>query len=70
MKVGIFSLGLIGGSLLKALAGKGIELVGVTRNIQTIEKAKKYCVSCSDDINLLKDWLLHIYHIYAPLYRP
>lgn len=55
MKVGIFSLGLIGGSLLKSLAGKGIELVGVTRNSKTIEKAKKYCVSASDDINLLQD---------------
>ena len=40
MKTGIISLGLIGGSLLKVLCAKGIETVAVTRNKDSIEKAK------------------------------
>lgn len=55
MKIGIISLGLIGGSLLKALADKGYELCAVTRNKQSIESAKKYTQSVSNDIFTLKD---------------
>ena len=51
MKIGIYSLGLIGGSLLKALSAKNISPVCVTRNQNTISAAKKYCTSCSDDIS-------------------
>ncbi len=53
MKTGIISLGLIGGSLLKVLCAKGIETVAVTRNKDSIEKAKTYTPFVSDDINTL-----------------
>ena len=55
MKIGIISLGLIGGSILKALADKGCELITVTRNPITIESAKKYTPFVSDEITTLKD---------------
>ena len=54
MKIGIYSLGLIGGSLLKVLFNKGYELYAVTRNQQTIEAAKTYTNNVSSDINTLK----------------
>lgn len=53
MQIGIYALGLIGGSLLKALQGH--ELVAVTRNPETLEAAKEYAQVVSDDINALKD---------------
>ncbi len=53
MKIGIVSLGLIGGSILKALAGSGNELFAVTRNKETIEKAKIYTDKISDDMSVL-----------------
>ncbi len=55
MKIGIISLGLIGGSLLKRLSKTDIELFAVTRNPQTIENAKKYTNNVSDDMNTLKN---------------
>lgn len=55
MKIGILSLGLIGGSLLKALEGQGHSLVAVTRNEQTIKDAKKIDCEISDKIESLKD---------------
>lgn len=55
MKIGILSLGLIGGSILKKLSETGYEVFAVTRNKETIEKAKKYCTDISDDINILKN---------------
>lgn len=54
-KIGVVSLGLIGGSLLKALATEGFELFAVTRNQQTIENAKAYTKNVSSDLMLLKD---------------
>lgn len=54
MKIGIYSLGLIGGSLLKALCNNGYEIYAVTRNQQTIETAKAYTNNVSSDINTLK----------------
>ena len=47
MKIGIIGLGLIGGSILKALQNKGFELYAVTRNLATIEKTKQYCYQTS-----------------------
>ena len=55
MNVGIISLGLIGGSILKALAGKEHNLICVTRNKETIEKAKSHTRNVSDDYETLKD---------------
>ena len=40
MKIGIYGLGLIGGSLLKAL--HGYEKIAITGNDSTIEAAKPY----------------------------
>lgn len=54
MRVGIISLGLIGGSLFKCLSKSSHEVYGVTRNKETIEKAKKYSQNVSSDINILK----------------
>ena len=55
MKVGIISLGLIGASILKAISNHGFEIVCVTRNEDSIEKAKKYRTQASNDISTLKD---------------
>lgn len=55
MKVGIVSLGLIGASILKAISNHGFDIVCVTRNPDSIEKAKKYRAMASDDIKTLKD---------------
>ena len=54
MKIGIISLGLIGGSLFKALIEKGLDVYAVTRNKNTITEAKKYTKNISDDITTLK----------------
>lgn len=55
MNIGIVSLGLIGGSLLKALSETENTLYAVTRNKQTIEEAKKITPNISDDKQILKD---------------
>lgn len=55
MKIGIVSLGLIGGSLFKCLTRTQHEIYAVTRNDETIKKAKKYTQNVSNDINLLSD---------------
>lgn len=54
MKIGIISLGLIGGSLFKRLTKEGYSVCAVTRNKETIEKAKQLTDSASDDLNTLK----------------
>ena len=54
MKIGIVSLGLIGGSLFKCLAETEHEIYAVTRNKETIEKAKQYSPFISNDINTLR----------------
>ncbi len=51
MKIGIISLGLIGGSLFKALSDSEYEVTAVTRNKKTIQDAKKLNKNVSDDIN-------------------
>ena len=55
MKIGIIGLGLIGGSILKALYNKGFDIYAVTRNLKTIENAQKYCNGISSDYAILKD---------------
>lgn len=55
IKLGIVSLGLIGGSILKSLSKeKDITIYAVTRNIETINKAKTYTQFVSDDMQTLK----------------
>ena len=54
-KIGIISLGLIGGSILKSLSKiKNIELFAYTTNDKTIIKAKKFTSNVSSDLNNLK----------------
>ena len=55
MKIGIISLGLIGGSLFKCLIESEHEVYAVTRNKETIEKVKKYTPNISDDYSILKE---------------
>ena len=55
-KIGIISLGLIGGSILKNLSNiKNIELFAYTTNDDTINKAKKFTPNVSKDLNNLKN---------------
>lgn len=54
MKIGIISLGLIGGSLFKCLTETNNEIYAVTRNKETINKAKTINSNVSDDIKTLK----------------
>ena len=57
MKIGIVSLGLIGGSLFKKLAdfSNENEIFAVTRNQNTINKAKNYSNNVSSDLKTLKN---------------
>ena len=55
MKIGIVSLGLIGGSLFKCLARTNHELYAVTTNKETFEKARKYSSFVSTELSSLKD---------------
>lgn len=55
MKIGIVSLGLIGGSLLKALSESKNELFAYTRNKKTVEEAKKYTKNVSDNMEILSN---------------
>ena len=55
MKIGIISLGLIGGSLFRCLAETEHEIYAVTRNLKTIIEARELSNNVSEDINTLKD---------------
>lgn len=55
VKVGIIALGLIGGSILKSISNKGFDIVVVSRNKKTLEKALKYRAETSSDIKDVKD---------------
>ena len=54
-KIAIVSLGLIGGSILKALSGKDYDLYAVTRNPKAIEAARAYTKNVSSDLTTIKD---------------
>lgn len=55
MKIGIIALGLIGGSILKSLSDKDFEIIVISQNEETLNKAKKYAKTASKDINEVKD---------------
>ena len=54
-KIGIISLGLIGGSLLKNLSTKFKNIYAVTRNEKTISEAQIYTKKISVNYEILKD---------------
>ena len=53
-KIGIISLGLIGGSILKSLSAAWYEICAVTRNKQAVQAAKAYTPYVSDDMSTLQ----------------
>ena len=55
MNIGVVSLGLIGGSILKALYNKGHKLFAVTGSSQTLKDAEKYTNLISVDMSILSD---------------
>lgn len=55
IKVGIVGLGLIGGSIFKALCALKCEVYATSRSGQTIEKAKQYSPNVSKSLKDLKD---------------
>lgn len=55
MKIGIIGLGLIGGSILKKLAGFGHELYAVTRSHETLRHVESLVKSCSDKYEILSN---------------
>lgn len=54
LKVGVIGLGLIGGSIFKALCALKCNIYAVSKSNVTIEKAKKYCGNVSKSLNFLK----------------
>ena len=55
MKIGIISLGLIGGSLFKNLTRTNHEIYAYTTNEETLKKAQKYSSFVSNNMNDLKN---------------
>lgn len=55
MNIGIVSLGLIGGSILKRLSQTEHKIYAYTRNQKTIEEAITYTPYISSEISILKD---------------
>lgn len=53
LKIGVIGLGLIGGSILKALNNLGYEVVGVSKSSHI--KAAEFCTKASADIKDVKD---------------
>ena len=54
MKIGIVGAGLIGGSVILALKGKGYDITVVTGNQKTLEILKNTGITASDEMNSLK----------------
>lgn len=54
LKIGIIGLGLIGGSILKALCALKCDVYGTSRSHLTIEKAKAYSANVSKSLHALK----------------
>ena len=66
MKIGIISLGLIGGSLFKALCSySSYTIFGVTRNKNTIKEAKNYTKYVSDNMSIVSE--CDIVFVAAPI---
>lgn len=55
LKIGIVGLGLIGGSIFKALCALRCNVFAVSRSTATIEKAKEYCGNVSKSLKSLKN---------------
>lgn len=55
LKIGIVGLGLIGGSIFKALSVLKCNIYAVSRSNTTIEKVKQYSANVSKSLNSLKD---------------
>lgn len=55
MKIGIVSLGLIGGSLFKALIQSNNQIYVVTRNLETIEKVEQQATLVSNNMDILSE---------------
>lgn len=56
MKIGIVAIGLIGGSILKSLSQReDLEIFVVSRNLQSLEKAKEYTNNVSTELTSLND---------------
>lgn len=55
LKIGIVGLGLIGGSILKALCALNCNVYGVTQSNQTVKKTLEYCPNVSKSMLSLKN---------------
>lgn len=55
LKIGVIGLGLIGGSIFKALCALRCEVFGVSRSNQTIQSAREYSSHVSKSLELLKE---------------
>lgn len=55
LKFGIIGLGLIGGSIFKALCALKCNVYGVSKSKRTIDAAKKYCKNVSYSMDYIKD---------------
>lgn len=55
LKIGIVGLGLIGGSIFKALCALKCNVYGATQSNLTLKKARKYSENVSRSLNLLKN---------------
>lgn len=69
LKIGIVGLGLIGGSIFKALCALKCNVYATTKSNPTIEKAKKYCPNVSKSLLTLKkcDVVFVCTHIHETL---
>lgn len=54
-KIGIVGLGLIGGSIFKALCAGGYNVCAVSRSKNTLESAEKYSKNVSDSLETVKN---------------
>lgn len=55
LKIGVVGLGLIGGSIFKALCALQCNIYGASKSSYTVEKAKKYCENVSKSLLNLKN---------------
>jgi len=55
LKIGIVGLGLIGGSIFKALCALKCNVIATSKSMTTIQKAKEYCQNVSKSLHDLKE---------------